>query len=215
LSDSADKLGDSYDSAKAKFLTLKQRLLKQPQLKKDCSDFLEEYVRLGHMAQLCEAELKKESPNFCMPHHGVLNETSSTTKLRVVFSGSEKSGNGVSLNNILMIGPKVQDDLFDVVQRFQLQRIVMSAIIAKMYRQVWVNIDDIHLQRILSRKTPDQPLTTYELNTVRYETASAPFLATICLQQLIEDEAIDYPEAAMIKSYRPAHRSHSLGKHTT
>jgi hypothetical protein len=32
LSDSADKLGDSCNTAKAKFHTLEQRLLKQPQL---------------------------------------------------------------------------------------------------------------------------------------------------------------------------------------
>jgi hypothetical protein len=196
LSDSADKLGDSYDTAKAKLLTLERRLLKQPQLKKDYSDFLEEYVQLGHMTPLCEAEVKKESPNFYMPHHGVLKETSSTTKLRVVFNDSEKSSNGLSLNDMLMIGPKVQDDLFDIVQRFWLHRIVMSADIVKMYRQVWVHPDDRCLQRILWRKTPNQPITTYELNTVTYGTTSAPFLATRCLQQLIKDEAINYPDAA-------------------
>jgi hypothetical protein len=48
------------------------------------------------------------------------------------------------------------------------------------------------------RKTPDQRITTYELNTITYGTASAPFLATRCLQHLIEDEAINYPEAAKI-----------------
>jgi len=48
-----------------------------------------------------------------MPHHGIVKETSSTTKLRVVFNGSEKSSNGVSFNDIMMAGPKVQDDLFD------------------------------------------------------------------------------------------------------
>jgi len=72
LSDSADKLVDSYNTAKAKFLTLEQRLLKQPQLKKDYSDFLEEYVQLGHMSPLCEADVRKESPKFYMPHHAVL-----------------------------------------------------------------------------------------------------------------------------------------------
>jgi hypothetical protein len=68
-----------------------------------------------------------------MPYDGVLKETSSTTKLRVVFSGSEKSSNSVSLNDILMTGPKVQDDIFDIVQRFRLHRIVMSADLMKMY----------------------------------------------------------------------------------
>jgi hypothetical protein len=96
VSHSVDKLGDSYNIAKAKFLTLEQKLVKQPQLKKHYSDFLEEYVQLGHMSPLCEADVRKESPNFYMTHHAVLKETSSTTKLRVVFSGSEKSSNGVS-----------------------------------------------------------------------------------------------------------------------
>jgi len=198
LSDSVAKLGDSYNIAKVKFLTLEQRLLKQPQLKKDYSDFLEEYVQLGHMSPLCEADVRKESPNFYMPHHAVLKETSSTTKLTVVFNGSEKTSNGVSLNDILMIGPQVQDDSFDIAQRFRLHRIVMSADVLKMHQQVWVQPDDRCLQRILWRKTSDQPITTYELNTVTYGTASAPFLATRCLQQLIEADAINYPEAAKI-----------------
>ena len=115
-----------------------------------------------------------------------------------MFNGSEKSSNGVSLNDIVMTGPKVEDDLFDIVQRFRLHRIVISADIAKVYRQVWVHPDDRCLQRILWRKTPDQPIITYKLNTVTYGTASDPFLATRCLQQLIEDEAINYDEAAKI-----------------
>jgi hypothetical protein len=198
LSESADKLRYSYVTAKVTFLKLEQRLSKQPQLKKDYSEFLDEYVQLRHMTPLCAAEGKKEPPNFYIPHHGVLKETSSTIKLRVVFNGSEKSNNGVSLNDIVMTGPKVQDDLFDITQRFRLHRIVMSADIVKMYRQVWVHPDDKCLQRIMWRKTPDQPITIYELNTVTYGTSSAPFLATICLQQLIEDEDINYPEAAKI-----------------
>ena len=74
----------------------------------------------------------------------------------------------------------------------------MSADVEKMYRQVWVHPDDRFLQEILWRKTPDHPITTYELNTLTYGTASAPFLATKCLQQLIEDEDINYPEEAKL-----------------
>ena len=60
---------------------------------------------------------------------------------------------------------------------------------------MWVHPDDRCLQRILWRKSPNQPITNYELNTVTYGTVSAPFLAAKCLQQLIQDEAINYPEA--------------------
>jgi len=41
------------------------------------------------MTPVDEVEGKKESPKFYMPHHGIVKETSSTTKLRVVFNGSE------------------------------------------------------------------------------------------------------------------------------
>jgi len=91
LSDSPDILGDSYHTARAKFLAVEQRLLKQPQLKKDYSQFLAEYLQLGHMTPVDEVEGKKEGPEFYMSHHGIVKETSFTTKLRVVFNGSEKS----------------------------------------------------------------------------------------------------------------------------
>ena len=198
LKDSCDKLGESYDNAKTKFLALEQRLLKQPQFKQEYSAFLDEYVQMGHMTPVSEHEEKKEVSTFYMPHHGIVKEASSTTRLRVVFNGSEKSSSGISINDLLMTGPKVQDDLFDIVQRFRLHRIVMSADIAKMYRQIWVHPDCRRLQRILWRSTPAQPIITYELNTVTYGTTSAPYLATRCLQQLIGDEAVHYPEAAKL-----------------
>ena len=148
LKDSYDKLGESYNNARAKFLALEQRLLKQPQFKQEYSAFLDEYVQMGHMTPLSKEEEKKRIPHFYMPHHGIIKEASSTTRLRVVFNGSEKSSSGVSLNDLLMTWPKTQDDLFDIIQRFRLHRIVMSADIAKMYRQIWIHPDDRGLQRI-------------------------------------------------------------------
>lgn len=51
---------------------------------------------------------------YFIPHHAVLKASSSTTKLRVVFDASRKSSSGSSLNDILMIGPTIQDDFFFV-----------------------------------------------------------------------------------------------------
>ena len=55
-----------------------------------------------------------------------------------------------------------------------------------------IHEDDRKLQRILRRRTAEEPLRTYELSTVTYGTASAPYLATRCLQQLAEDESKDF-----------------------
>jgi hypothetical protein len=118
--------------------------------------------------------------------------------LIVVFNASEKSNSSISLNDILMNGVTVQDDLYALVQRFRMHKIVMTADIEKMYRQIWIHPDDRRLQRVLWKSTPNKPIRTYELNTVTYGTTLAPFLATRRLLQLFKDEVGNYTEAAKI-----------------
>ncbi|SPP89864.1 Hypothetical predicted protein, partial [Drosophila guanche] len=50
------------------------------------SAFMKEYLSLGHMF-LVPSEDRKKCQYF-LPHHCVIKEDSSTTKLRVVFDGS-------------------------------------------------------------------------------------------------------------------------------
>ncbi|XP_025830880.1 uncharacterized protein LOC112904616 [Agrilus planipennis] len=118
---------------------------------------------------------------YYLPHHAVTKIDSSTTKLRVVFDGSSKSDTGISLNDIQLVDPTVQDDLFSILLRFRKHRYVLSGDIAKMYRQVLVPPDDRRYQRILWRRTPSCPIKHYVLNTMTYGTASAPYLATRCM----------------------------------
>lgn len=69
--------------------------------------------------------------------------------------------------------------------------IVITADIAKMYRQVLIHPEDRALQRIWYRKTPEQSLKEFELRTVTYCTKAASFLSTRCLLQLAtEDEMV-------------------------
>jgi hypothetical protein len=67
-----------------------------------------------------------------------------------------------------------------------------------MYRQVKVNPQDRNLQRILWRYSSDKPIQEYQLTTVTYGTASAPFLATRCLKKLAEDNLVHHPKAAQV-----------------
>ncbi|CAK1600460.1 unnamed protein product [Parnassius mnemosyne] len=53
-----------------------------------------------------------------------------------------------------------------------------------MYRQIVVHPDDRSLQQIVWRNDPSEPMKAYQLNTVTYGTASAPYLATRCLKQI-------------------------------
>ena len=92
------------------------------------------------------------------------------------------------MNDAFLVGPTKQQDLYSIVLPFRTYQIVFTADIVKIYRQVRINEDDGKLQRILWRRSAEEPLRTCEMTTVTYDTASAPYLATRCLQQLAEDE---------------------------
>lgn len=62
---------------------------------------------------------------------------------------------GVSLNNTLLAKPTIQCDLFQTLTRFQMHH-VLSADIAKMYRQVNIKSEDCDYLRILWRDSNDK-----------------------------------------------------------
>ncbi|XP_076384507.1 uncharacterized protein LOC143263380 [Megalopta genalis] len=125
-------------------------------------------------------------------------EGSTTTKLSVVFDGSAKSSSDLALNDIQLVGPTVQSDLISILIRFRYNRYVLSADIAKMYRQILVHPADRKYQRLLWRAQPHLPVQEYELNTVTYDTASAPFLATRTLHEIGLTCAHTFPTSSKV-----------------
>ncbi|XP_055605321.1 uncharacterized protein LOC129753522 [Uranotaenia lowii] len=197
LRNSVGELGDSRNLALRRFFALERRLVDQPELKSQYVEFMHEYEALGHCREIFESADSKTAKRWYLPHHAVLRPSNTTTECRVVFYASAKV-NGLSLNDVLKIGAIPQEDLQSIVLRFREPRYVLSADIAKMYRQIRVNECHSSLQRIFWRNDPSQPLRVLELTTVTYGTASAPFLATRALQQLAIDEKENYPLAAEI-----------------
>ncbi|XP_044591989.1 uncharacterized protein LOC123270116 [Cotesia glomerata] len=135
---------------------------------------------------------------FYLPHHAVIKADSTTTKTRVVFDGSCKTSTGISLNDTLMVGPKLQDDLFVILVRYRSHIYALTADIEKMYRQILVHPDDVKYQKILFRESRDETIKFYTSNTVTYGTSAGSYLAIKSLQQLGKDERESYPNASVV-----------------
>ncbi|XP_036148371.1 uncharacterized protein LOC105833274 [Monomorium pharaonis] len=188
-------LRNSREIAMQQFRRLEHRLERKPHIKKEYTEFMREYMRLGHMRKLLSWGAR---PHYYLPHHCVIKEASSTTRLRVVFNASSKTTTGVSLNDILMTGPVVQQDLLSILIRFCIFKVAFVADISKMYRQVLIHESQVPLQRIVWREHSDNEIETYELLTLTYGTASASFLATKTIQHLAELRKNNYPKGAAI-----------------
>lgn len=176
-------LGNSLTTATRRFKALERRLSKSDGLKSQYCEFMSEYEGLQHMTRIGDFGDKIPENSYFLPHHCVLKADSSTTKLRVVFDGSAKTSSNLSLNDMLMVGPTVQSDLFTVITRFRSYSYVFTADISKMYRQIKVDQQDRRYQMILWRQQTSEPIGIYELNTVTYGTSAAPYMATRCLNK--------------------------------
>lgn len=191
-------LGDSLEMATRRFLNLERRLDQHPDLKQQYSAFIEEYDLLGHMKEVEVDVNEAPGSTYYLPHHCVLRPGSTTTKLRVVFDGSAPTSSGVSINDALKVGPTVQNDLEAILLNFRSFRYVFTVDVPKMFRQILVGPEDAPYQRIVWRKERSLALRIYQLLTVTYGLASSPFLATMSLRQLAEEEQHRFPLAAAV-----------------
>ncbi|GFU14014.1 integrase catalytic domain-containing protein, partial [Trichonephila clavipes] len=184
---SNSELGDSKPAAISHLLAMERKFKNNPDFEKQYKEFMNEYESLGHMSLVNSRSHTSKDQNF-LPHHAVIKPSSPTTKLRVVFDASCKTTNGTSLNSLLGVGPKLQRDIFEILLNFRIPRIVFTADIEKMYRQILVADEDQKYQQILWRNNSSENIRTYKLKTVTYGLASASFLATRCIKQIALDD---------------------------
>ena len=156
---------------------------------------------MGHACEVTDEEMRATPPppppppqeTFYMPMHAVTKESSSSTKLRVVFDGSAKSSSDSSLNDILEVGPTLHPD---IILRFRTHRVAVSADISKMYREVALHPADRQLHRFLWRPHPDGVVKSYHMNRVTFGVTSSPYLAIRTLQQVVADFGSHTPVAS-------------------
>ncbi|XP_025263170.1 uncharacterized protein LOC112637510 [Camponotus floridanus] len=193
------ELGDSRRGALRLLLQNENRLSRITPLRQSYTDFMSLYSALGHMEPVSSNESNRNS--YYLPHHAVTKKNDPGGKLRVVFNTSFRTTTGVSLNDLLLPGPRLQADLWLVLTHWRLHRFAFTTDIVKMFRQIRVHHEDADLQRVLWRAEPGEKITDYRLVTVTYGTAPAPYLAIRTLLQLAQDEEHRFPKgAAAIRS---------------
>ncbi len=160
---------------------------------------VQEYFTLGHTEKVPDNRLTvPESQTFYLPMHGVVKSSSTTTKLRVVFDASAKTTTGWSLNDILLPGPCLYPKITDILIKFRLHRVAVSADISKMFREVELSELDRDLHRFLWRPESGKPLQEARMTRLTFGVTSSPFLATQVLRQVATDHQSEYPAASTV-----------------
>ena len=158
---------------------------------------IQEYFELKHAETIPPTDLSKPTERvYYLPIHAVYKQGSTTTKVRAVFDASAKSSSGVSLNDILLKGPTIHTTLIDVLLRFRLYRVAITADVSKMYRAVQLSPEDKDLHRFVWRSSPVEPQKDYRMTRVTFGVTASSFAANMAVKQNALDFEHEMPLAA-------------------
>ena len=186
-------LGESRSQALSRYMSNEKSIIRR-NIWEPFQAVVQGYLDLGH-AELISPVEPTPPVRYYLPMHSVTKQSSTSTKLRVVFDGSATTDNGISLNRSLLVGPTLHPNLGAILTKFRTYPVAITADISKMYREVALISEDKDLHRFLWRATPDETIKDYRMTRVTFGVSASPYLAVRTLQQTARDHGDGYSEA--------------------
>ena len=103
----------------------------------DYVNFMTNLMEKGYCERVPRNSSEETSNVWYLPHHGVYHPQKG--KLRIVFDCSAKF-NGACLNDLLLQGPNLANNLCGILKRFRFDRIAFVADLEAMFYQVQVPV---------------------------------------------------------------------------
>lgn len=142
-------------------------------------------------------ETSEATSGYYLPHHAVIKEKSSTTKIRPVFDASSKDKRGNSLNSCLEKGPNLIEAIPSLLMKFRLREIGVTGDIKKAFLQISLSSKDRDYVKFLwwsdygARK-----IISYRHCRVVFGISSSPFLLNATINHHLVNVAPELREAA-------------------
>ena len=119
----------------------------------------------------------------------------STRKVRIVFDGAAKC-DGISLNDMIHAGPKLQQDLFNVLVRFRRNPVGVACNVKEMYLQIEIKEQDRSQFQLFWRDLdPNREPDVFEFSRVVFGKNSAPMESQFVGQENARRKKDRYPLA--------------------
>jgi hypothetical protein len=176
------RLPNNHRMALKRLEYLKARLQKDENLLYQYRKKIDEYVAKGYATKLTTDEAATtSSKTWYLPHHPVFHPNK-PGKVRIVFDAAAKF-EGTSLNDNLLHGPNLANNVVDVLLRFRQEKVAVMADIQEMFHQVRVPEDQRDSLRFLwfSPNLNDPP-DRYSMNVHIFGAKDCPSIANFALK---------------------------------
>ena len=184
-------------TAEDRLYSLEKHLQRRPDVAEKYCQVMEANKAKGYVRKLEPGEID-DGPSWYLPHFPVVREDKETTKVRIVYDSAARYG-GVNLNDTMLPGPKLQQDVFDVLLHFCSNPVALVADLTEMFSQVTMVKQDRRYHRFLWRGLDlSRPPEVYEAMRLMFGDHASPYLAQYVVRQHAEDNRDDYPLAVSI-----------------
>jgi len=146
---------------------------------------MQEQLQLGIIERVSdESTHMNNSETHYLPHHSVIRQDNSTTKLCIVYDASAKAA-GRSLNDCLFSEPKFNQSILDIILRFRCYRVALVADVEKAFLMVSVTDSDRDMLRFLwvddvNKASP--AIMQMRFTRVVFGVSASPFLLNATIQ---------------------------------
>ena len=110
-----------------------------------------------------------------LPHRPVIRDDKLTSKVRPVFDASAIDEDGISLNDLILPGPNLLPNLFDILIRFRAYPVSLIADIEKAFLQISVRQEDRDALRFFWFNVNDPTAAGDSRNLLEYRWTRLPF----------------------------------------
>ena len=182
--DDHSALPTNYALAEKRTRTMIQRLT--PELRNTYNGTIEEQLSRSFIEPVPEDNIQE---GHYLPHHPVRKD-SSTTPIRVVYDASSKASSGTpSLNDCLLTGEPLLNDLFEILIRFRLHNVAISTDIEKAFLHVGLDEADRNYTKFLwlsDANEPDGELKTFRFKSVLFGAVCSPFILNATVKKHLD-----------------------------
>ena len=141
-------LPDNYSLSLRRLHNLLKHLRQNPALLTEYDCIIQDQIERGIVEDVPVSEARSAHTHY-LPHHAIIRTDHDTTKLRVVYDASAKLNGKPSLNDCLLIEPKFDQRIFDLLLRFRSHKIALTADIEKAFLMIGVEEQDRDALRFL------------------------------------------------------------------
>nr|XP_055053880.1 uncharacterized protein LOC129439016 [Misgurnus anguillicaudatus] len=178
-------LPSNKEQAKKRFCSLQKTLEKKPDMKRHFTEFMQKMLDNGH-AEVAPP-LKEGKEHWYLPTFGVYHPQK-PGQIRVVFDSSAEY-DGVSLNNVLLRGPDLNNTLLGVLLRFRREPIAFSADVQQMFYCFVVQEEHRDYLRFLWYEDNDteKNVIDYRMKVHVFGNSPSPAVAIYCMRKAAQE----------------------------